>query len=64
MNPTVYIETTIIGHLVSRLPNDPRVVAQMLATRNWWSESRHRFQLATSYAVLDELAQSDPQAAT
>ncbi|HEY1684813.1 MAG TPA: hypothetical protein VGG19_08625 [Tepidisphaeraceae bacterium] len=32
--PTVYIETTIVGHLTSRLPNDPLVVGQMLLRGN------------------------------
>src|SRR4051812_26792686 len=62
MNPTVYIETTIIGHLTSRLPKDPRVATQMLTTRAWWDVSRHSFQLVTSDAVLDELSQGDPEA--
>jgi hypothetical protein len=61
--PTVYIETTIIGHLTARLPNDPLVVGQMLATRKWWDEARQRFELLTSDIVLNEASQGDPQAA-
>lgn len=63
MTPTVYIETTIIGHLASRLSKDPLVAGNMLATRKWWDESRHRFNLSTSEIVLSELAQGDPEAA-
>jgi hypothetical protein len=33
--PTVYIETTIAGHLASRLPKNSLVAGQMLATRQW-----------------------------
>src|ERR1019366_4877164 len=63
MNPTVYIETTIVGHLTSRLPNQPLVAGQMLETRRWWNESRPRFECFTSQTVLDEIAKGDPQAA-
>src|SRR5665213_1781405 len=61
--PTVYIETTIIGHLTARLPNDPLVVGQMLATRKWWDEARLRFEILSSEAVRVEVAQGDPIAA-
>ena len=33
MRPSVYVETTVIGHLTSRLPGDAVVAGQMLATR-------------------------------
>ncbi len=41
--PTVYIETTIAGHLTSRLPKDPVVAGQMLTTRRWWEHSRGEY---------------------
>jgi hypothetical protein len=64
VKPSVYIETTVVGHLTSRLPNDPVVVGQMLATRKWWEESRSQFTLFTSEIVLNEASAGDPQAAT
>ncbi len=63
MKPTVYIETTIIGHLTGRLPNDPLIAGQMLATRKWWDESRDRFELLTSEVVRIECSRGDPEAA-
>jgi hypothetical protein len=63
MRPTVYIETTVIGHLASRLAKDPRVLADMLATRRWWDRSRHRFELRTSDIVMEEISEGDPDAA-
>lgn len=63
MPPTVYIETTVIGHLTTRFPKDPIVAGQMLATRKWWDESRHRFTLLTSEFVRAEVSQGDPTAA-
>lgn len=64
MKPTVYIETSIIGHLTSRFPNDVVVVGQMLATRKWWNETRYQFEVFTSEIVLDEAGRGDPQAAS
>jgi predicted nucleic acid-binding protein len=64
MKPTVYVETTIFGHLTSRLPHDPLVAGQMLATRKWWDESRQRFDLVTSEVVRAECSAGDPQAAS
>jgi predicted nucleic acid-binding protein len=63
MKPRVYIETTIVGHLSSRLPGDPVVVGQMLATRKWWAESQERFELCTSEIVVGEASRGDAQAA-
>jgi hypothetical protein len=51
---SVYIETTIAGHLTSRLPGDTEVAGQMLATRRWWKDERGRFDLFTSLLVHDE----------
>jgi hypothetical protein len=61
--PTVYIETTIAGHLTSRLPKDPLVAGQMLLTRQWWSQSRTRYECSTSQLVLVEAGRGDPVAA-
>ena len=52
--PTVYIETTIAGHLTSRLPKDPIVAGQMLASRRWWIDNRLRYDCYTSVRVLEE----------
>jgi uncharacterized membrane protein len=61
--PSVYIETTIAGHLTSRPPSDPLVSGQMLATRQWWNDSRGSFEICTSQVVLDEAARGDAEAA-
>src|SRR5665213_4288983 len=60
---SVYIETTIPGHLTSRLPSDTEVAGQMLATRRWWKDERGRFGLFTSLLVHDEIRQGDATAA-
>lgn len=61
--PSVYIETTIAGHLTSRLPKQLDVVAQMLSTREWWDKDRPSFACYTSPVVLDEAGRGDPMAA-
>ena len=63
MKPTVYIETTIVGHLASRLPNDVVVMGQMLVTRQWWNESRQDFDTFISELVMQEVSQGDAGAA-
>ena len=63
MKPTVYIETTVVGHLTSRLPNDIVVAGQMLVTRQWWGQSRSNFEAFISELVLQEVAQGDSTAA-
>src|SRR5438552_14936672 len=64
MKQSVYIETTIIGHLSSRLPTDGIVAGQMLQTRKWWSEAPNAFELLTSELVRAEASRGDVQAAT
>jgi hypothetical protein len=51
MKPTVYIETTILGHLTSRLPKDPIIAGNMVATRRWWLKAADRFDLVTAKLV-------------
>ncbi len=64
MKPTVYIETTVVGHLTSRLPADILVAAQMLVTRQWWNESLQDYQAFVSELVLQEVSQGDVAAAS
>ena len=33
---TVYVETTVIGHLVGRILADPVVAGRQTLTRQWW----------------------------
>jgi hypothetical protein len=63
MKPTVYIETTVIGHLTTRLPADTVVAGQMLATRRWWADARPHFDVFTSELVVAEASRGDPTAA-
>ena len=60
---TVYVETTIVGHLVGRTHPDPIVAARQTSTRTWWSGDATSYQLYISQLVLDECGDGDPTAA-
>jgi len=54
MKPSVYIETSVVGHLTSRIPGDPVVTGQMHGTCRWWNERRGDFELFVSEATVAE----------
>jgi len=61
VNPTVYVETTIISYLVGWLNrNDLQVAAHQELTRRWWSTRRSDFDLFASALVVDEAAEGEP----
>ena len=62
-NPSVYIETTIVGLLTSRLSNDVITLANQMVTRDWWKHERPRYDLFTSDFTLDEAGDGDSTAA-
>ena len=63
MNPSVYIETTIVGYLTAWPRKDPRIAIQQAQTREWWEQERHAFDLLTSEVVLAEASAGDAKAA-
>jgi hypothetical protein len=63
MKPTVYLETTIIGYLATRVSSVLRIAANQQTTRDWWENHRHRFELFISRFVLNECSAGDPAAA-
>ena len=63
MNPTVYLETTVIGYLAMRVSGILRVAANQETTRDWWDNHRQRFDLLASRFVVDECSDGDPVAA-
>ncbi|HUG70899.1 MAG TPA: hypothetical protein VMM76_24335 [Pirellulaceae bacterium] len=36
-NPTVYLETTVIGHIAARQQSDVLVAARQLTSLRWWA---------------------------
>ena len=63
MKPTVYIETTIPSLLTAWPARDVEILAQQIATREWWETRRGAFELYVSPEVLDEAARGDAEAA-
>ncbi len=62
-NPTVYIETTVIGHIAARQQADIVVAARQLSSRRWW-DIRDRYRLVVSQIVVDECTAGDQIAAS
>jgi predicted nucleic acid-binding protein len=60
---TVYVETTVIGHVAGRLHPDPRIHTRQLITREWWSTAAAQHQLLVSEMVVSECSDGDSSAA-
>ena len=60
--PTVYIETTVVGHIAAWDQSDILVAARQLQSRRWWA-TRNRFELTVSQIVVDECSAGDAVAA-
>jgi hypothetical protein len=63
VKPTVYLETTVIGYLATRVSDMLRVAANQQTTRDWWDNHRREFALFVSRFVVDECSDGDPIAA-
>ncbi len=63
MNPSVYVETSVISYLTARPSRDVVVAAYQEITREWWRGARNRFALFASGLVVAEAGTGDPDAA-
>ena len=63
MNPTVYVETSVVSYLAARRSRDVVVAAYQEVTRDWWRSARDRFVLYASALVVSESRTGDPEAA-
>ena len=61
MNPTVYVETSVISYLTAKPSRDIVIAAHQQVTRRWW-RSRSSYRLFVSQIVRDEGAVGDPAA--
>lgn len=59
--PTVYIETTVIGHIAAWDQTEVLVYARQIQSRRWWA-IRNRFDLVVSQVVVDECSAGDATA--
>src|SRR5882724_1261230 len=60
---TVYVETTVIGHLVGRILADPVVAGRQTVTRLWWPIAQAKHRLLVSQLVANECSAGDVAAA-
>jgi predicted nucleic acid-binding protein len=60
VNGSVYIETSIFGHLTARPTDNLIVAANIKITQDWWNEHSSSFTLYASEIVEDEAAKGDP----
>lgn len=51
---TIYIETTIVGHLCGRILDDVTTAAHQRSTRAWWETRSSRYKCFVSLLVIDE----------
>lgn len=59
MSETVYIETSILGHLTARPTDNLIVAANIKITQDWWNDFSSSFVLYASEVVEDEAARGD-----
>ena len=63
MSGPTYLDTSVIGHVTSRLSRDVVTLAHQQVTREWWHGRRHEFDLYVSELVVYEAGRGDPMAA-
>ncbi len=63
MKSSVYIETSVIGYLTSRLRRELVAAANQQLTREWWEDYREHYDLFVSPFVIDECSAGDVEAA-
>ncbi len=63
MKDRVYIETSVVSYLRSRLSTDIIVAAHQRLTNKWWEERARRFEMLISELVYREAAAGDATAA-
>ena len=63
MNPTAFIETSVVSYLTARPSRDVVTAAYQAVTRDWWRLAPGRFELVASELVIAEAGAGDPEAA-
>ena len=63
MNPTVYIETSVLSYLAARPSRDVVIAGYQQVTREWWAVAPDRFDLVASELVAKEARAGDADAA-
>jgi hypothetical protein len=59
----VYVETSVISYLTSRMSRDLIVAGHQQITQEWWNNHHDKFELFVSQPVLEEASVGDQEAA-
>src|SRR5579864_5001351 len=59
MKPKLYVETTIVGNLATRISRDVITAGRQMSTQQWWRKRRQQFDLYCSELVLGEARAGD-----
>jgi hypothetical protein len=59
----VYVETSVVSYLTSRLSRDLIVAGHQQITQEWWAKHHNRFELFVSQTVVEEATAGDREAA-
>ena len=60
---SVYLETTVVGHLAGRLHPDSVINSRQVLTRRWWDTAKERYRVYASDLVPAECGAGDSDAA-
>lgn len=60
---SVYLETTVVGHIAGRLHPAASILARQQISREWWDSAVMRYRLLVSDLVLSECGDGDSEAA-
>jgi predicted nucleic acid-binding protein len=63
MMDTVYVETTVVGHIAGRIHPNPDIAARQKKSRRWWATASQKYHLVISQTVVDECLAGDASAA-
>ena len=63
VKPRVYLEPTVVSHLVARPSNDPILASWQRASQQLWEDYAERFEFVISRIVRAEIQRGDPTAA-
>ena len=63
MNPTVYVETSVLSYLAARPSRDIVIAGYQQVTCEWWASAQDRFALVASELVASEAGEGDADAA-
>lgn len=63
IKPSLYLETSVISYLTSRLSRDVIILAHQEITQRWWIDSLSKFNVYISQLTIEEAGCGDKEAA-